>query len=507
MLQEIIKYKEGLPVDVVVADIEEYPDHFHKDLEIIYTLEGQVILNTGHCAYNLKSGDIFVVNRHEIHSLRSDGEANMVMMLSLDHGYFSRYYEELKDIYFVSELDGKEERHSVIRSLLGMIMREFLQKGVGYEQKIIETAHNLISTLISDSEHYGTGADPEAMTGGRVIAGRINRITDYMYENYDRKLTLSEIADREGLSIYYLSHVIKEYTGLSFQDLLSYIRVEQSEKLLLETNRKIGSIALESGFSAVRYYIKHFRIWHGMHPEEYRKKYAGGKDVSESRAAYERVAPQRIEETIKKHDRETCAGIEKKSAPVPEIIDVELNAPSTREDREAYEELDSFLERENLRFIARPLNLIKSLQERVAAAGPNYIITVHERYRGEITGLSILVYNFDEQVRERFINSGGEEEDYAIVRTYDRDVEFLIRCRGISGDFNISRYLLTRDNMEVAYAASGSEDRSNSQREKLLSNWKTLPSLDFGRLTVSDTLSLSITLRGLSTELILIDRA
>ena len=60
-----------------------------------------------------------------------------------------------------------------------------------------------------------------------------------MYDNYTRKLTLSEIADREHLSIYYLSHIIKEATGLSFQDLLSYIRVEESEHLLLGTNKKI----------------------------------------------------------------------------------------------------------------------------------------------------------------------------------------------------------------------------------------------------------------------------
>ena len=76
---------------------------------------------------------------------------------------------------------------------------------------------------------------------------------DYMYENYERKLTLSEIAENEKLSIYYLSHIIKEATGLSFQDLLSYIRVEESERLLLESGKKIGAIAEEMGFSALLY--------------------------------------------------------------------------------------------------------------------------------------------------------------------------------------------------------------------------------------------------------------
>ena len=65
-------------------------------------------------------------------------------------------------------------------------------------------------------------------------------------------MCIRDSASREHLSIYYLSHVIKEATGLSFQDLLSFIRVEESEKLLLGTNKKIGAIAEETGFSAVR---------------------------------------------------------------------------------------------------------------------------------------------------------------------------------------------------------------------------------------------------------------
>ena len=111
----------------------------------------------------------------------------------------------------------------------------------GYEHKVIESTHNLISCLISDF-CYVVNEDGKFQneTGGKtskILAGRLNRIMDYMYENYERKLTLSEIAENEKLSIYYLSHIIKEATGLSFQDLLSYIRVEESERLLLESGK------------------------------------------------------------------------------------------------------------------------------------------------------------------------------------------------------------------------------------------------------------------------------
>ena len=127
-----------------------------------------------------------------------------------------------------------------------------LQKGYGYEHKVIESTHNLIACLMSDFQYFvmedGKFKNESRNKGNKILAGRLNRITDYMYDNYSRKLTLGEIADNEHLSIYYLSHIIKEATGLSFQDLLSYIRVEESEKLLLGPIRRSAPLQRKRDF-------------------------------------------------------------------------------------------------------------------------------------------------------------------------------------------------------------------------------------------------------------------
>ena len=68
MLKEKSIYKDELPVNVVVANIEEYPIHFHDDMEVVYVLEGTVILRNGYYTYTLKQGDIFILNDREMHS-------------------------------------------------------------------------------------------------------------------------------------------------------------------------------------------------------------------------------------------------------------------------------------------------------------------------------------------------------------------------------------------------------------------------------------------------------
>ena len=38
MLKEKIVYKDELPINVVTANITEYPIHFHDDMEVVYVL-------------------------------------------------------------------------------------------------------------------------------------------------------------------------------------------------------------------------------------------------------------------------------------------------------------------------------------------------------------------------------------------------------------------------------------------------------------------------------------
>ena len=53
-----------------------------------------------------------------------------------------------------------------------------------------------------------------------VIVERISHIINYVYENYANRITLEDLAEKEHLSTYYLSHLIHEYMGISFQKFL-----------------------------------------------------------------------------------------------------------------------------------------------------------------------------------------------------------------------------------------------------------------------------------------------
>lgn len=295
MLKERITYQENLPVNVLVSNIVEVPIHFHDDMEIALVLAGTVTLKNGFYMEELHEGDIFILNARELHSYYHAGRDNMVLILQINLDFFTRYFDHLRNSFFVADLnDSYDESIEILKTLLASIVSENLRKEHGYQHKIIENTCNLLSCLFEDFQYFALGdgkfINDTRYKGNKVLAGRLSRITDYMYQHYTDRLTLQEISETEHLSIYYLSHVIKTATGLSFQELLSFMRVEESEKLLLGTEKKIGTIAEECGFSAVRYYIKYFIKWFGLHPEEYRKKYTGqvmSRKVPENERAVE----------------------------------------------------------------------------------------------------------------------------------------------------------------------------------------------------------------------------
>ena len=510
MLKEKSTYREELPVNITVANLMDYPIHFHNDLEVVYVLEGSVRMKNGYYNYILKEGDIFILNPREIHSFESNGEKNMVVMLQMDTEYFSNYYDNLKNSFFLTDMeDDSDESLDLIRNILAKIMMEIMQKGYGYEAKVIESTHNLLSNLFADFQYYlmedGKFVNGAKHKGNKILAGRLSRITDYMYANYTRKLTLSEIAEREHLSIYYLSHVIKEATGLSFQELLSFIRVEESEKFLLGTNKKIGAIADETGFSAVRYYIKHFERWFGMHPLDYRKKYTGKVSSVETVAKMEKCTSAEIEGAIRRNVKGVYSDYlsSKKSPPIIVEIDI-LEAI-----REAYVPDDyplEFLDSEILKPIARPYSLLKSLKEKLLIFGENYIVSSSARSPGGFQSFSILVYNVGADLKKNLMRPMAKEHVLEAVRSYDEEQEVLIRCNGISGEFKISRYKMTREAAIVSFEESLKAEGLASKRKAIVNNWSILPCVDFSKVAVTDTISIRSTLKGLSAELILIDK-
>ncbi len=510
MLKENILYKEDLPVNCSVMNIEEYPIHFHNDLEVVCVFQGNVRLKNGYYNYDMKEGDIYILNDREIHSYYGTGKPNAVLILQLSLPYFSRYYEILNNSFFVTDMNGVQDRSiEELQELLARIALENMTCERGYEKRIIGLAHSLIGCLISNFQYFamedGRFINESRNKGNKVLAGRLSRITEYMYENYSRRLTLTELAEREHLSIYYLSHFIKEATGLSFQDLLSFIRVEESEKLLLGTDKKIATVSLESGFSAVRYYIKYFTKWFGMHPADYREQFTEHVRGRDAGGRFALLSKKQIEDLLRQHIED--------SFQAAHSDDVEVVAAEF--DTEGFQWMESTLPDFFVALMAltcmRPMReLLDSAgigEKNIVAGAPGYFILRSDQGSGSnpCPSYSILFYNISDNLIKastRFLSQRMEEEE---IRRYDKQIEFFIKLAGLAGPFRIARCRLPKEAVLAGYRQASCEGDPVCSREKLVDSWKESPIFSVETMVASHLLNIQAQLSGSAMELVLID--
>ncbi|MBS5884693.1 MAG: helix-turn-helix domain-containing protein [Clostridium sp.] len=273
MRREYVSYPADTPIKITYANIREYPIHWHNSIEILYVLRGSINVTIDTDSFEVLEKELEIINVDESHRIYSD-EDNKVLIFHIDPYFFEKYYKDINNIFFYTNStdDGAQEgeEYDLLRNFLAKLLCEAIQKIDDYDKEIESILIDLLYHLINNF-HYLTYEKEELKEKTEQLA-RYHRISKYIFNNYDSNITLQEIAKKEFLSPHYLSHEIKYATGNSFTDLVNQTRVEESVKLLLDSDLSISDISDEVGFSHVRYLNKNFKNYYGCTPLQYRKK-------------------------------------------------------------------------------------------------------------------------------------------------------------------------------------------------------------------------------------------
>ena len=103
-------------------------------------------------------------------------------------------------------------------------------------------------------------------------------------------LRLPDLASEIGLSVSYLSRLIRRATGYGFEWHLRRLRIHHAEQLLATTDLSVKEVAAASGFSSASSFDRQFKAVMGLQPTLYRARRVGligdftnNKDVRHSR--------------------------------------------------------------------------------------------------------------------------------------------------------------------------------------------------------------------------------
>ncbi len=98
----------------------------------------------------------------------------------------------------------------------------------------------------------------------------VKKAIQFISQNFATPLSLDDVAGHVHLNPAYFSTVFKQSTGSSFKEYLNMVRIEESKRLLSNTNYSVIDIAIATGFEDQSYFSKVFKKYTGLTPKQYR---------------------------------------------------------------------------------------------------------------------------------------------------------------------------------------------------------------------------------------------
>lgn len=100
----------------------------------------------------------------------------------------------------------------------------------------------------------------------------VDHVKRLLRRNYDRDITLSDLAKEVGVHPNYLCTLFKKHTGETIFSYLNNLRITEAKRLLEFTDLSILEISNQLGISSQSYFSQQFKNREGMTPSEYRRK-------------------------------------------------------------------------------------------------------------------------------------------------------------------------------------------------------------------------------------------
>jgi two-component system response regulator YesN len=105
-----------------------------------------------------------------------------------------------------------------------------------------------------------------------AVSPLVRRAKQYMLEHFgDSGLTLEAMALALQSSPAYLSRMIKQELGTTFNSYLTQLRIRRASRLLISTELTIAEIAEQVGYETQHYFSTAFKRATGLSPLQYRK--------------------------------------------------------------------------------------------------------------------------------------------------------------------------------------------------------------------------------------------
>ena len=141
------------------------------------------------------------------------------------------------------------------------------------EERLIITFLEILSLLRQTDKNYINNEQYNLILNKKE-GGRLNEVLDHTFKNFNKEVTIDQIAKIAFLSRSQFSYFFKLHTGKTYIQFLNELRIENACILIKDNNQTIEQICYEVGFQNVSNFVRQFKKIKGLTPSSYRKSWS-----------------------------------------------------------------------------------------------------------------------------------------------------------------------------------------------------------------------------------------
>ena len=248
--------------------------HWHREFEFLYVESGKVLCGIGEKQIILSEGDAIFINSKILHRFYASSGGvipNFVCMPEFIAPENSLVYK--KYILPIISSNMSFQCFQIAEPWQARIIQIMIKIMKTQENEKIRELSTL--SLLQDLwlifyENVKLLDKEKMQTVDETAQKRVQLMMQYIHENYNHELSLDEIASHIGISKSTALNLFQRFLHITPVSYLIGYRLQAASWLLKNTNKKVKSIAYESGFHNVDYFCRLFKKRYHLTPSEYR---------------------------------------------------------------------------------------------------------------------------------------------------------------------------------------------------------------------------------------------
>ena len=261
-------------------NIFDFPIHFHEEYELTFIENGQGAKRVvGDSIEYIEEYELILIGSNLPHgwvdSPNSTGEIHEITI---------QFHKDLLDEKLLNR-----NQASFIKSMLNCSFRGVkfsLETILALRSRLLNLSHkegfDSVIELISILHFLSQSENMKMLVSTSFVeenipskSRRIERAFAYMRTNFDKNITLKNVADQVNMAEVSFSRFIKKRTGFTFIDSLNNIRLGQASRLLIETTMNVAEVSFKCGFNNLSYFNRAFKKKYNTTPKVFREAYTG----------------------------------------------------------------------------------------------------------------------------------------------------------------------------------------------------------------------------------------